>query len=355
MDENRIIELLVKRAAGEIEHTESKELESILANHPDALYYETFVAELWKTPAPEGDTNHLFAKHLARHAEAISFTDQQAAKPRQTRRIWAIRTMAAAIIFAVLTVAYLALDKGTIGQGSHTSDFVEYIAEKGIKKQITLPDGSTAWLNSGSRISYPANFGSGKTRPVRLEGEAFFDVVKNQNKPFTIATDKITIKVLGTSFNVKAYPEEAKTETTLITGEIELSVNERPAEKIIMKPNEKVEVISAPSTTANSNGANKQLTVTIGSVSKVLVADQEYIKEASWKDNKLIFRNEPFNELAIKLERWYGVNFRLENDEIGNYRFNGTITRESLTQALHALQLIHFFNYKIEDHDVIIH
>ncbi|HWL00457.1 MAG TPA: FecR family protein, partial [Parapedobacter sp.] len=307
------------------------------------------------TPSPQGNTDRLFEKHLARHAETISFTDQQPAKPGQTPRIWAIRVMAAAIMFAVLTIAYLALDKDTITNSSHPSGFVEYIAEKGIKKQITLPDGSTAWLNSGSRISYPANFGSGKTRPVRLEGEAFFDVVKNKNKPFTIATDKITIKVLGTSFNVKAYPEEAETETTLITGEIELSVNERPSEKILMKPNEKVAVISAPKATDGTGSESKQLTVTIGSVSKVLVADKEYIKEASWKDNKLIFRNEPFNELLVKLERWYGVDFTLENNEIGNYRFNGTIARESLTQTLDALQLIHFFNYKIEDHDVIIH
>lgn len=355
MDENRIIELLIKRATGEIGYDESKELQSILTEHPDALYYEKFVSELWKTPVPAGDTAGLFERHLARHAKAISFTDQQTPKPRRIGRTWAIRTTAAAILFAVLGVAYFALDNDTVNSGSHTPDFVEYIAEKGIKKQIMLPDGSTAWLNSGSKLSYPADFGNGKTRPVRLEGEAFFDVVKNKNKPFTIATDKITIKVLGTSFNVKAYPEEIKTETTLITGKIELSVNERPSEKIIMKPNEKVEVISAPSAKDDNGVANKQLTVTIASVSRVRIADKEYVKEASWKDNKLIFKNEPFSELAVKLERWYGVEFTLQNSEIGSYRFNGTITRESLKQTLDALQLIHYFNYKIENHDVIIH
>lgn len=354
MDENRIIELLIKRSSGEIDYTESKELESLLAQYPDALYYEAFVSELWKAPASEAGSDSLFEKHLARHEEAISFSDSPTeASPRKSRHL--IRTVcaAAAGFLIIFTAAYLMFDRHSFTNGD-SRDRVEYVAERGIKKQITLPDGTTAWLNSGSKLSYPSNFGDGKTRPVKLEGEAFFDVAKNKNKPFTITTDKITIKVLGTSFNVKAYPDELKTETTLLTGEIELSLNERPSEKILMKPNEKVEVLSHPPVANETDDDNKHLTVTIGSVSKVRVADKEYIKEASWKDNKLIFRNEPFNELAVKLERWYGVDFTLENSKIGRYRFNGTIARESLEETLNALQLIHYFNYKIEDHDVII-
>ena len=355
MDENRIIELLIKRSSGEIDYTESKELESILAQYPDALYYEAFVSELWKTSIPETNTDSLFEKHLARHEKVISFSDSQvAAVPTKNRRLTRTICAAAASLLIIFTIAYLMVDRQSF-TNSDSGDWVEYIAERGVKKQITLPDGTTAWLNSDSKLSYPTNFGDGKTRPVKLEGEAFFDVTKNANKPFTITTDKITIKVLGTSFNVKAYPDELKTETTLLTGEIELSLNERPSEKILMQPNEKVEVLSHPLAANETDADNKHLTVTIGSVSKVRVADKEYIKEASWKDNKLIFRNEPFSELAVKLERWYGVDFTLDNNDIGNYRFNGTIARESLVETLNALQLIHHFNYKIEDHDVIIH
>lgn len=348
-----MIELLVKRAAGEIDDTELTELESILATHPDAPYYETFVSELWKSPEQQHPTRISFEKHLSRHTEAFSFNNQQPRKEKTVRRVFAISVMAAATVFIILTIGYLFSDESaTIGD---TTNFIEYIAKKGVKKQINLPDGSTVWLNSDSKISYPVDFGSRKSRPVRLEGEAYFDVAKDKDKPFTIATDKITIKVLGTSFNVKAYPEERKTETTLISGEIELSVNERPSEKILMKPNEKVEVISAPPANSGADSEGNQLTVTIGNVSKVVVADQEYVKEASWKDNKLIFKNEPFSELLIKLERWYDVDVTLQNAELADYRFTGNISKESLMQILDALQLIHFFNYKIEGHDVIIY
>lgn len=350
MDETNIIALLIKRAAGEIDDAESKELDEILAKHPDALYYERFLEELWKKPAPEQSTDSLFARHLARHGAHLSFAPERQPRTKVNKRNLALRLVALTLLFAFFTAAYLVFHNQAAVEDTR---FVEYAAQVGTKKQITLPDGTTAWLNSGSKLRYPVDFASRKTRAVQLEGEAFFDVVRNEKKPFTIATDKITIKVLGTSFNVMAYPEDTKTETTLITGEIELSVNERPAEKINMKPNEKVAVFSRPSKGTGQQN-DEQLTLTIGTASKVQVADKEYIKETSWKDNKLIFKNEPFKELAVKLGRWYGVEFSLENKEIGAYRFSGTITKESLEQTLVALQLIHSFNYKIIDHDVII-
>lgn len=354
MDDNRIIELLVKKAAAQINAAESEELDSLLVQHPDATYYETFVAELWKTPKRKSGSNDMFEKHLKRHTTKISFASPKMYHKSGRRLIFRTRVLVAAAVIVVALIGYLFFNMHRIA-GNHKEP-IEYVAAKGVKKQIILPDGTRAWLNSGSRLSYSANFGKEKTRAVHLEGEAYFDVTEDENRPFTISTDKITIKVLGTSFNVKAYPEESKTETTLISGEIELFVNERPKEKIIMKPNEKVEVTSSRPADGHATIKNNQpTTVTIGSLSKIRVADKEYIQEASWVENRLIFKDEPLHELIPKLERWYNVNIVLENGELGDYKYTGSITRESLVQTLNALQLINSFNYKIAYDDITIY
>lgn len=347
MDENRIIELLVKKAAQQVDESESTELDSLLVQHPDATHYATFVTELWKTPKRKSDTTEMFKKHLEWHAAVLPFKNPKLINITMRRRIFLRRALAAAAVIMVTAMGYLLFNV--------RNEPIEFVATKGVKKQINLPDGTRAWLNSDSKLSYSVGFGKEKIRAVYLEGEAYFDVAEDKGRPFTISTDKITIKVLGTSFNVKAYPEERKTETTLISGEIELSVNEGPHKKIIMKPNEKVEVTSSRIESDYDALKENEPTVIIGSLSKVRVADKEYIQEASWIENRLIFKEEPLHELIPKLERWYNVNIALENSQLGNYKYTGSITEESLTQTLNALQLINSFNYKMTYDDITIY
>src|SRR5690606_31670859 len=140
-----------------------------------------------------------------------------------------------------------------------SGDRIEIVAERGVRKQLVLPDGTKVWLNADSRLVYDGLL-EGDTREVRLEGEAYFDVTRNVNRPFIITTDKISIRVLGTTFNVKAYPDDARTEATLISGEIELSVNDRPREKILMQPNEKVAVVDHPQAGDSGGTDEKRLT-----------------------------------------------------------------------------------------------
>ncbi len=134
-------------------------------------------------------------------------------------------------------------------------------------------------------------------------------------------------------------------------------VNERPNEKILLKPNEKVAITNHPAFHKQKHGDTdkKGITLTIGSLSKVHVDDEEYIQETSWVDDKLVFKNETMEELIPKLERWYNVNITVRNPEILAYRCTSTITEENIKQLLEGLQFIHSFNYKIENHDVIIY
>ena len=118
---------------------------------------------------------------------------------------------------------------------------MRYLYRQGSRTHLTLPDGTMVWLNAGSRLSYGKNYNTA-TREVNLTGEAFFDVAHNTQKPFLIHTARIDVQVLGTSFNVKSYPTDRTTEATLIRGSIEVSIKDRPSEKIILRPDEKLVV-----------------------------------------------------------------------------------------------------------------
>src|SRR5690606_11282503 len=268
MSDKRIIVLLTRRAAGEISAEESTELRKLLSAHPDGVYYEEFFNELWSSSgiADQDDGAHFFSQHQQRYGELMDFSrgigTGSAGLGWFSRRhlvIYGLLLLVVAGGFLVFRI----LDGHVVPEG------IEIVSERGMRKQIVLPDGTKVWLNADSRLSYDGLMECTGPRNVRLEGEAYFDVVKNRNSPFIITSDKISIRVLGTAFNVKAYPDERETEATLISGEIELSVNERPGERILLKSNEKVAVVDHPRAEERGGGDEKRLTLTIVNLSKV--------------------------------------------------------------------------------------
>jgi ferric-dicitrate binding protein FerR (iron transport regulator) len=232
----------------------------------------------------------------------------------------------------------------------------EIYTGSGSRTHLTLPDGTIVWLNAGSRINYEKNFGATE-RTVSLTGEAFFDVAPNAAKPFVIHTARIDIKVLGTSFNVKSYPSDKTTETTLIRGSIEVSIHNRPSDKIVLKPNEKLVVNNEDSTEREkdvrrpNHAANNSLVV----ISKPTYEQHSgAIIETSWVDNKLIFQDEDFATLARSMERWYGVTIHFETSEKENLRFTGIFEKETVLQAMDALKLTASFTYNVEGNQITI-
>ncbi len=226
---------------------------------------------------------------------------------------------------------------------------------KGTKSAIILADGTKVLLNADSRLKFPQTF-SGTSREVYLTGEAFFDVTKNANKPFIIHTDKMNIKVLGTEFNVKSYPKDLTSETTLIRGLIEVTLNDRPADRIILRPKEKLII---PNLLPEKALAARQSTSTFRP--KLLISNLHYISktdtavvETSWITDKLVFQDKSFGSLATDLERWYGINIQFSNEDIKNYRFTGVFEKETIKEVLDALKLTEKFNYKILDTTVYI-
>jgi len=217
-----------------------------------------------------------------------------------------------------------------------------------IRKTVVLSDGSIIILHRNSTITLAADFSASK-RELTLSGEAFFDIMHNESHPFTVHTAELDIQVLGTEFNVKAYPGDVQTETSLFRGKVAVYKKGFPHEKTILKPNEKL---------IFSNGyAMKQASIPKKSFSIIpIVPDtvSKKAKEIEWVHNRLKMDDEPLETIAAKLQRWYGINIVFSDEETKNYRYSGTFESETVVQALEALQLSYPFRFKVEGEKITI-
>lgn len=375
MNDKRVLELLTRKIAEEISLEELEELNNLFEKNPDIVYYEQYLKEIWQeqdrnTLNQDIDIDSQYEKHKLRYDKRLQFSeselvDSEASKETNRNPIYFKYVFALGLLI-VLGVMFFKWDPNWFsGKDNAIVNRIEIMTQKGVRKQLVLPDGTKVWLNADSKLSYDNSMNDSDVRSVNLEGEAFFDVIKDIHRPFYIVTKEITIKVLGTAFNVKAYPDEDKTETTLLRGSIELVVNERPKEKFMLKPNEKLAVTKNKIVEGAEQGivsdsisritlANN-ITLTIGNLSKINVDNHEYIQETSWVDNKLVFKDETLEEIVPKLERWYDLDIEIADIELKTYRYTGTITKESIDQVLTAMQLIKPFNFKIQNDDVTLY
>lgn len=173
--------------------------------------------------------------------------------------------------------------------------------------QMTLSDGTKVWLNASSTLEYPASFEGKKERRVRLTGEAFFEVSRNEKCPFYVETgNQESVQVLGTSFNINAYPENSKHFTTLVTGKISYQIEEGK-EPVILSPDQQVSFDCV-------SGAMK-------------VAQVDASAFAAWKDGWIYFEDETLPDLAKRLSRVYGVEIKVA-ERLRNYSFSGKISYE---------------------------
>jgi len=376
MSKNKIWELIAKKLSGEATEEELSELENLLRGNPEMHYPIQTVADLWHHTTPDTEDAQLaFAAHAARMKDlGIDIEPAPvypiADLPGNSQKKYLLLSLA----FIVLAIAgYYSFSLFSPGPAKKLAKAVpdksEVSTKYGSRTYLRLPDGTQVWLNSGSRISYDKAYGI-NLRKVVLSGEAYFDVIKNPAHPFVIHTSNINIKVLGTAFNVKSFPGEKNSETSLIRGSIEVTFKNQPSQKIILKPNEKLitanddpvkqDIISgviqepAPAaTTKNTAGITKKEPQALVSHLTYEPHDNTVI-ETSWMENKLIFRSETFEDLAVKMERWYGVTIRFADEAIRPKRLNGIFENETIQQALKALQLITPFTYKIDNNEVVI-
>jgi ferric-dicitrate binding protein FerR (iron transport regulator) len=206
-------------------------------------------------------------------------------------------------------------------------DSVEIIAPIGSRTVVQLSDGSKVYLNYGSKIKYPRIF-TGDTREIALEGEGYFEVTPNPDKPFIVKARKINVKALGTAFNVLAYPGDDIIATTLVDGKVVI-------EKAM--PGGKTEPVGTmvPGQHVAYNPKSGEIYSTNGNIAKYI----------AWKDGKLIFDNEPITKVAEKLSRMYNVDIEVA-DEIKDYTYTVTLVNDPLLLVLDLMTDVTDVRYK---------
>ncbi len=219
-------------------------------------------------------------------------------------------------------------------QHQNNSVMVEISAAYGETKQVTLPDQTKVWLNAGSSLKYPSEFNQ-EIRSVSLTGEAFFSVTKNQSKPFVVGTKNLTVKVLGTKFNLKAYPDEHETLATLQEGKIEVQTGNQQKQQLV--PNEQLVY----------NSETSEL--------KVAKINSEDIPD--WKSGNLIFSEATLGEILQTLERRFNISFDTDKSiDLSTERFTIKFEREETPAQI--LQLLSDmsgdFSYSLKSGQMIL-
>jgi ferric-dicitrate binding protein FerR (iron transport regulator) len=195
---------------------------------------------------------------------------------------------------------------------------------------IILADGTKVYLNAVSSIKYPTQF-NGDKRVVELEGEAYFEVAKNKNKPFIVKSDNQSIEVLGTHFNVHAYNNEPVVKTTLLEGSVAVAFKNQ---KTILKPGQQSDI---------SDNA-----------SRIKVREVDTEEAVAWKNGRFKFDNADLKTVMKQLERWYGITVEYRGD-VSDVRFNGgTFRNKNLSEVLKVLELSNI-KFKVEGKTVIVY
>ena len=203
--------------------------------------------------------------------------------------------------------------------------YSEIRAPHGQMSKVVLPDGTRIWLNSGTTIRYPDRFTAEK-REVAISGEAYFEVARMPKNPFTVKTSNLQVEVTGTSFNVSAYKDDPTTSVTLVEGKVELKDNNGK-------------------TIARLNPG--QLAVKSKNNSNVNIKDVETSFYKAWIDGRIFFDDQPLDQIATKLERWFNVDIEFATERLKNYKFTGTILKNKpLDQIMQALELLAPIRFK---------
>lgn len=225
----------------------------------------------------------------------------------------------------------------------------ELVVPLGSKADITLSDGTTVTLNAGSRLKFDNTFGI-SNRVVQLEGEGFFKVAKDAERPFLVKTSHLNVHALGTSFNVKAYPGEKTIETTLIEGSVKVEeiIDGRPPDAMVLSPNQKLTFYKKDSVMVDESVIKKENTA--GTLKKDQgpkpLKIQNSITEninvepvISWKENRWIFEKQSLLQIAVDLERKFDVKIEFKSERLKNFRFTGTILAEPIEQVLEVMSI----------------
>lgn len=305
-------------------------------------WYNSFESRLAGVEQPAlPELERLYSGVVQQLKEEQVWQEAPVVQQPRIRRIWWRAAAAVLVLVVAGTLGFLLL---------RPAKLLEVSTPVAAHSKVTLPDGTQVWLNVSSRLRYSANMKTGH-RDVYLEGEGYFDVAKNEQHPFIIHTSEISVEVLGTTFNLKAYDGDQTLETTLLKGKVAISLNSSPGKRVLLAPEEKL-TLTRKTAGEKATGAQQDWGDFVVEVESM---KQLAVEETTWRENRLEFRDKPFNELVKIMERWFGKTIILQDTSLNNNRFKGTFRREDISQALKALQITADFKYEIKRDTVFIY
>ncbi|MES2893766.1 MAG: FecR domain-containing protein [Bacteroidota bacterium] len=341
MNNNDFLLLVSKRLSGEATEAELSELEAVMnsdANH--ALQFK-IQQQYWEEHdnLNQQDIETSLQKLLTRLE--LPAGEQLTEVPAKARSIFGYSRLSIAAAAAVAVIVSLSIfflpSSRKQGASSQVASLEKKQNSKGIKSTIQLADGSKIWLNADSKIQYPEVF-DGNTREVYLNGEAFFEVAKNPAKPFIIHLANGTVRVLGTSFNIRAYDNEKAVETSVATGKVafipKYKNTTKKADTIFLTPNKKLSYVFT--------------------AEKIEVAATIAINDKAWTEGKMIFKAMRLQEIATELERNFGKKVVFNNEEAKNYILTGSFQDNTLEEVMYYFSLSKKIHYKITNNELHI-
>jgi transmembrane sensor len=333
----KYLDLIARRLSDEIGVDELRELQDWLeeSKENELLYHR--IADAWSRgryePVVKGQ-DQVFNK-ISAQLGLDDQADQPSAKIRRIEIPWG--RIAAVFIMAIGLVGVWSFLRPVSKRKyvAHTSEVIIRSNPKGQKSSITLPDGTKVKLNSESYIEYRQGFKN--ERQVKLVGEAFFEVVRDTLHPFQVSSGGVMVRVLGTSFNVRAFPFDQSMSVAVVTGKVlvEKKISQLENQQDVLLPKEMVQI-------DHKTGVFK----------KSAYDPDEWIR---WKDDILVFNKASFSEIVERLERWYGVDFVIKRSVPITEGFTGHYKNPPLKVVLEGMSFSSDFKFTIKGDSVMIY
>ena len=294
---------------------------------------EKEAVRIWLESSPENE-QELFREREFFDAMILSGSTKSAGEEKKSHPFFrtvlfeAIKIAAVFVITVACGTYFYKSEIRKIGEAMNTIK-----VPAGQRANLTLPDGTNVWLNARSEMRYPAVF-KGNKREITLDGEAYFEVTHNEDKPFVVQTNKCNVEVLGTKFNVEAYSDSEDFCTSLMEGSVRVSDKGNPSETVLLSPNHMVSLEN-------------------GQLSTSPILDFDVFR---WKEGLICFRNMNFEQLMLRFEKCYGVRIVVENKHLVNYICSGKFRiSDGIDNALRILQKDAKYSFERNNDESVIY
>ena len=286
---------------------------------------------LLKNPKQQRRYNHLKARRVA---ELLRESNPNYTKQKLSNSATIHKIIGSAALVAILVSLSFLFNNDPTATEVTESTMVMTETLVGEFRTIELSDGSKIMLNANTSLSYPQTF-SNEIREVSLQGEAFFDIAHNSDRPFVVNTENgMKIHVLGTTFNVKSYPEDQNIETTLVSGKVRV-IEEKDNKTVVLNPSQRATYVK--------------------NEDKIIIEKVQANNLTAWRQGKLIYDETPIREVIGDLKRKYKVSITVESPEIMNYEYTGAFDNLSIEQIMALFEVSSPIKYKLNDNKITLY